>query len=93
MGRRRWVDEDEGWVGEDEGWVDGDGSAKYPENEGWIDRGRGQGMGRWSTLSLLGLRDGSSFSLFSGCEFDKRRQVGIGLIGGGHRLYQRWTQA
>ena len=46
MGQRRWVGEDEGWVGEDEGWVDGGGSTEYPENKGWISRGRGQGMGQ-----------------------------------------------
>ena len=40
-------------------------SDGYPENEGWIDGGQGQGMGQRSTLSLLGLRDGS---FFSGCE-------------------------
>ena len=33
------------------------------------------------------------FLSFSGCESDERRQVGIGLISSGHRLYQRWTQA
>ena len=46
MGQRRWVGKDEGWVGEDEGWVDGGGLAEYPENEGLISKGRGQGMGQ-----------------------------------------------
>ena len=37
MSRWRWVgeDKDEGWVGED---------------KGWVNRGRGQGMGWWSGL-------------------------------------------
>nr|POE64619.1 hypothetical protein CFP56_41042 [Quercus suber] len=59
---------DQGWVVHwvmDSQWFDLF-SGGYPENEGWIGRGRGQGMGRRRTISLLGLRDGSSFF---GCEF------------------------
>ena len=39
MGRQRWL-------GEDEGWVDGGGSTEFPENKGWVSKGRGQRMGR-----------------------------------------------